>query len=89
MGSKWNLFKQNGELLSPNQWFDNIGEFNRGIARVELNGKSNLINRDGELSSPNKWVDEIIGYTNSFARVKIQGQTYMLDINDGSISEIE
>ena len=90
LGGKWNLFKQNGELLSPNQWFDNIGDFNKsGIARVELKGKFNLINRGGELSSPNKWVDEIIGYTNSFARVKIQGQTYMLDINDGTLNEVE
>lgn len=35
---RWNYIEQNGELLSPGQWFDDVTNFTEeGFAKVELN----------------------------------------------------
>ena len=41
--SKWNFINTKGEYLSD-QWFDWVGSFEDGFARVALKGKWNLLN---------------------------------------------
>lgn len=50
VGEKYNYVNTDGELLSPEQWFDNAYNFTKGgIAHVIINDKQNLINKEGEL----------------------------------------
>ena len=58
---KINYINENGELLSPNIWFDNVQNFNEysPAARVRVGSKYNLINKKGEFLSPDLWFDEI------------------------------
>lgn len=70
---KENWVKQNGGLLSPNQWFDVCNDFRDGFAGVELNGKWNLINMNGELvlKKPNSmWFDGCNAFINGFSIVR-------------------
>lgn len=47
----FNFITNNGDLMS-NQWFDNVGDFFNGFARVKLNDKGyNFINTEGQLFS--------------------------------------
>ncbi len=49
LNNKYNYIKTNGELLLPNQWFDNCSDFNDGIAIVKLNNEFIKINTNGEI----------------------------------------
>ena len=48
--NKYNFIDANGKLLFD-KWFDRLGIFSDGFARVEREGKCNLIGEDGELLS--------------------------------------
>jgi hypothetical protein len=59
---KWNWFSfEKQEVLSPNQWFDWVGEFDsNGIAVVELNGKWTWFSAEKQdYLFQDKWFDEI------------------------------
>ena len=50
-----NFINQNGELLSPNQWFNYAGDFfSEGFARVYLIGDSYYIDTEGKLYDNDK-----------------------------------
>ena len=66
-------------MVSPNQWFDWIGDFHDGYARVKLNNKWNYIDTQGKLLSPNQWFDVVDYFYNGYARVKLNGKWYKID----------
>lgn len=70
---KENLIKPNGELLSPNQWFDEFNLFSEGFAKVWLNDKVNYINKNGEIIyKPNEldqWFEFAWDFENGFGIV--------------------
>lgn len=49
MNGKWNFKDTNGNLLSPNQWFDDCCSFFDGFGAVKLNGKWFRIDKLGNL----------------------------------------
>lgn len=50
LNDKYNWFSLEKQgLLFPNQWFDNVSDFDDGIAQVELNGKYYFLTLDGQL----------------------------------------
>ena len=54
------------------KWFDFVGNFREGFARVELNGKRSFINTNGELiGNGNLWFDVIWSFSEGFAIVKL------------------
>ena len=72
----YNFINNDGDILSPNLWFNEVGEFNDGLAEVELNGKLNFINTKGELLFSNLWFDEVYNFYDGFAWVKISNNDY-------------
>lgn len=52
-----NLLRDDGTLVSPNQWFDDITPWANGIAEVELEGRFNYIYSNGQLGSA-QWYTE-------------------------------
>ena len=57
MDKGWNFINTAGEYLTD-QWFDWVGNFSQGFAKVQLKGKYNYINTDGKLIS-DQWFDVI------------------------------
>ena len=84
LNNKYNFINTNGELVSPNQWFDFVTNFSvNGYAVVRLNNKCNFINTNGELVSPNQWFDFVTnffinGYAKGHAKVKLNNKLYLL-----------
>lgn len=56
---KYNYINKEGQVLSPDMWFDKAYEFWGGLGLVELDGKYNLINVKGVLLSPDQWFEWI------------------------------
>ena len=81
---KVNIINNEGELISPNQWFDDVETIDYQF-KVELNGKYNFINEYGKFASPNRWFDDInIAYYNYWFYVKDNGKYNVID-KDGNI----
>ena len=77
--------KQN--ILTPQntfkyqKWFDFIGNFNEGLARVRLNGKYSFINTKGELiGNGNLWFDYVGDSVDGLRMVKLNGKSYYIKI---------
>lgn len=85
---KGNFINTKGELLSPNQWFDEEAEFYEGYASVNVNGKCNFINTKGELLSPNQWFDDTWDFHGGFAKVKLNGEEHKIDTNGNIVESI-
>ena len=43
LDDKYNLINKNGEMVSPNQWFDFIYSFKDGFAKVRINNKIYMV----------------------------------------------
>ena len=71
----WNWLNENGNLVSPNQWFDNVGDFDDGFSMVRLNKKYNFIGKNGQLVS-NQWFDNAYSFSNGFAQVLLTDNNY-------------
>jgi hypothetical protein len=79
-GKGWNFINIERQLLSPNQWFDEVSDFREGFARVYLKGKGwNLINTEGQLLSPNQWFDYVSDFNEGFAEVRLKVKWCYLD----------
>ena len=75
LNGKYNYLTTDRMLLSPDQWFDWVGTFYDGFARVELNNsKYNFITTDGRLLSPDQWFDAVSYFFEGFAEVELNGK---------------
>ena len=85
---KWNMNYNDGKFLSE-IWFDHVGDFNEGFARVYLDGKGwNLIHNNGNLLS-DVWFDDIDDYfNNGFAKVELNGTKYKIS-RTGELCQID
>jgi hypothetical protein len=76
---KYNLINEQGELLwKEDKWFDYIGDFYEGFARVKIEGQGyNFINEKGELLwSEYKWFDGVGFFSEGFAKVYREDRGY-------------
>ena len=77
LNGKWNWFSLEKQgLLFPNQWFDEIDDYENGIAKVKLNGKWNWFDFEKQdYLFPNLWFDWVGGFdSNGIAKVKLKGK---------------
>ena len=87
LNNKYNFIDVQGNLVSPNQWFDWISDFHDGYARVKLNNKWNLIDTQGKLVSPNQWFDGVVDYfSNGYAMVKLNNKWNLIDTQGKLVS---
>jgi len=79
---KYNLINSKSELVSPTQWFDNIGYFAKGYVWVELNKKFNFIDTNGNYLSPNLWFNMVGGFENNsnYSYVMIDNKCLWIDL---------
>lgn len=75
-GAKFNYIDRQGNLLSPNLWFDRVWEFRLpwdiriAFARVYIRGKGcNFLKSNGELLSPRQWFVDAFDFKEGFAPV--------------------
>ena len=79
------------KVFKYQKWFDFIGKFNEGLARVELNGKSSFINTNGKLiGDGNLWFDYLGRFNDGFARVRLNSKYSFINtkcelIGDGNL----
>ena len=66
--------------VSPTDIFKEIGDFNDGYARVNLNRKWNFINRNNKLLS-DTWYDWVGHFYNGYANVRLDGKYNLIDTN--------
>ena len=83
---KYNFIDVQGNLVSPNQWFNNVGIFTNGYAWVRLNNKYNFIDTQGKLVSPNQWFDGVGIFTNGYATVKLNNKYNFIDVQGNMVS---
>ena len=81
LGKKWNFIKQNGEILSIDQWFDSVWNFKNGFGAVEINEKYNFINQNGEILSLGQWFDFVWRFENGFGVVEINEKYNFINQN--------
>ena len=73
---KMNYILTDGEVLSPNQWFDNISSIGiKGLRLVRVGGKYNMLKMNGGFLTPSHWLDQPF---NGLAIVKYNGNTYRI-----------
>ena len=72
--------------VSPTDIFKEIGDFNDGYARVNLNNKWNFINRTNKLLS-DTWYDWVGRFYNVYAKVRLVGKYNLIDTNGKCISD--
>ena len=75
-------------MLSPNQWFDDIGDFYDGYVRVKLNKKYNFIDVQGNLVFPNQWFDFAYDFYDGYARVKLNNKWYQIDTKGNIVAAV-
>jgi hypothetical protein len=85
MGNKWNYINQDKQLLIPNQWFNNVGDFYNGMGKVEVNNSFTFINTKGELIYPNQWF-ELSDFKNGWLLLSKKGKYNYININGQLIS---
>ena len=83
---KYNFIDVQGNLVSPNQWFNSVGIFTNGYAWVRLNNKYNFIDTQGKLVSPNQWFDGVGIFTNGYATVKLNNKYNFIDVQRNLVS---
>ena len=83
---KYNFIDVQGNLVSPNQWFNSVGIFTNGYAWVRLNNKYNFIDTQGKLVSPNQWFDGVGRFTNGYAMVKLNNKYNFIDTRGKLVS---
>src|SRR5574343_463483 len=71
----WNWLNEKGEIILPNQWFDEVNYFYKGFATCKINNKGyNWINEKGEIISPNQWFDYADNFYDGFAMCRINNK---------------
>ena len=84
------LFDEVQEMLdngvSPKEIFKEIGDFNDGYEKVNLNGKWNFINRNNKLLS-DKWFDWVYNFSDGYAGIKLGGKFNFIDTYGMFISD--
>ena len=84
------LFDEVQEMLdkgvSPTDIFKEIGDFNDGYAKVNLNGKWNFINRNNKLLS-DTWFDYVDHFYDGYAKVKLNGKWNFINRNNKLLSD--
>lgn len=80
---KENIIDINGNILSPDLWFDDARAFRGDFATVGLQGKYNFMGKDGKLLSPNQWFDEVENDFNflDYSEVHLKGRIFIIDKN--------
>ena len=72
LNNKSNLINDNGLLIFPTQWFDNIEPIsNFDLVIVKLKGKNNIVNNKG-MYILKEWVDEILFFQNLFENFSVR-----------------
>ena len=84
------LFDEVQEMLdkgvSPKEIFKEIGDFNDGYAKVNLNGKWNFINRNNKLFS-DTWFDWVDNFSEGYAAVQLDDKWNFIDTYGMFISD--
>ena len=84
------LFDEVHEMLDkgvpPADIFEEIGGFNEGYAKVNLNGKWNFINRTNKLLS-DTWFDGVYDFSNGYAKVMSGDKYNFIDTNGKLLSD--
>jgi hypothetical protein len=75
---------ENGE--SPEDVFDDFGDFVDGYAKVELNDKYNFINTDGKILS-DKWFDYVDDFSEGYAAVDLNGKKNFINTDSKYLSD--
>jgi hypothetical protein len=82
-----NWLNENGNLVSPNQWFDDVYDFYNGFAKCEINNKGwNWINENGNLVSPNQWFGVVRDFNGGFAMCEIKNKYNWINENGNLVS---
>ena len=83
---RYNFINLNGRLISPDQWYDEAGEFHNGYAVVGIGDRNNFISTNGKLISPDQWYDGVGEFNNGYAIVKLRSRYNFIDTNGELIS---
>ena len=79
------LFDEVQDLLDsgkdPEDIFDYVSGFNKGVAIVKLNYKYNFIDTNCKLLLPNQWFDDCGNFHEGFVRVGLNGKFNFIDTN--------
>ena len=79
------LFDEVQDLLDsgkdPEDIFDYVSGFNKGVAIVKLNYKYNFIDTNCKLLLPNQWFDWCSDFKEGFVRVGLNGKFNFIDTN--------
>ena len=79
------------KVFKYQKWFDFIGKFYEGLARVELNKKASFINTNGKLiGDGNLWFDYLGRFSDGFAKVRLNSKYSFINtkcelIGDGNL----
>ena len=77
-----NFINTEGELLSPDQWFEFVSHFENGFAVVELNSKYNFINTEGKILRDDLWFKDVFNFNKGYAEViDTEDNEYEIDTN--------
>ena len=83
---EFNFKDKNGNILSPDLWFHQLGTFKNGYAYVFKDMKYNFIDTKGHLLSPDLWFDSVWSFENDCARVKKDGKCNFINTKGKLIS---
>ena len=86
LDGKCNFIDTNGNLLSPDQWFNWCYRFSEGFALVELGDKKNFINTEGNILSPDQWFDVCSDFIKGLALVELDKKWNYLDAKGNILS---
>lgn len=88
LGDKHNLINEQGELVWKGDiWFDYIGDFYEGLAKVRMVRKGyNFINEQGKLLwKGDKWFDGVGIFSNGFGKVYIKDRGWNFINHQGEL----
>ena len=72
LNNHYNIINTNGKLISPNLWFDSIGDKSENKIIVMNNNSHNYLKLDGSLVSPNKWFKMCYNFNDGFGVVELK-----------------
>ena len=82
---KWNLFDASKNMILCSEWYDYVGNFYDGFARVQRgDGKYNFIKPDGKVLC-SEWYGYVLCFYDGFVRVQRDDGKWNFIKSDGSI----
>ena len=84
---KYNYLDKNNKLLSPDLWFDSVGDFYEHFGVVRIGYKYNYIDEKGKLLS-NIWFDFCLYFRNGFGIIYLNGKWNCIKPDGKLISDI-